>query len=89
MNKRTRPHCRVFCSVTALMVLWSLVVSVAEAQTPTGSCWWPSEWGPDDERGASHRITPDRVVEAARLIQELGYETRSGSWAARSWNRFK
>lgn len=70
MIKRTRPHCHASCSVTSFMVLWSLVVSVAEAQTPTGSRWWPSEWGPEDERGASHRITPARVVEAARLIQE-------------------
>ena len=32
--------------------------------------WWPSEWGPEDERGATNRITPQRVLEAARLITE-------------------
>ena len=40
------------------------------AQTQSGGDWWPSEWGPDDERGASNRVTPERVVEAAKLITE-------------------
>lgn len=30
--------------------------------------WWPSEWGPDDERGAANRLTPAKVLEAAALI---------------------
>lgn len=50
------------CLMTAMACL-SL-----SAQTP--DTWWPSEWGPDDERGAANRITPERVVEAARLITE-------------------
>ena len=36
----------------------------------TDDTWWPSEWGPQDERGASNRITAARIVEAARLITE-------------------
>jgi len=28
------------------------------------------EWGPDDERGASNRITAERIVEAGKLITE-------------------
>lgn len=40
------------------------------AQTPTGSAWWPSEWGPDDQRGAANRMTPAKVLEAAALITE-------------------
>jgi len=40
------------------------------AQTQPAERWWPSEWGPEDERGASNRITAERVVEAARLITE-------------------
>jgi kynurenine formamidase len=43
----------------------------AEAQTvnPLGGQWWPSPWGPKDERGANNRITPAKVMEAARLIK--------------------
>jgi len=39
-------------------------------QAQTDAEWWPSEWGPEDERGASNRITADRIVQAARLITE-------------------
>lgn len=40
------------------------------ADTPIGDRWWPSEWGPDDQRGAMNRITPAKVLEAAALITE-------------------
>ena len=42
----------------------------AAAQAPLDGPWWPSPWGAEDERGASNRITPERVLEAARLIRE-------------------
>jgi kynurenine formamidase len=42
----------------------------ALAQTPAGPEWWPSEWGPDDERGAANRITPASVLAASALIEE-------------------
>ena len=44
----------------------------AEAQAPAnpmGADWWPSPWGPTDERGANNRITPAKVLEAASLIK--------------------
>ena len=46
-------------------------VRQAEAQTtnPMGKEWWPSPWGADDEIGASQRITPAKVLEAAKLIK--------------------
>ena len=37
---------------------------------PLGAQWWPSEWGPEDEAGASNRITPSKVLEAASLIRQ-------------------
>ncbi|MGP0069586.1 MAG: cyclase family protein [Isosphaeraceae bacterium] len=37
-------------------------------ETPIGPKWWPSEWGPADQRGAANRLTADRVKDAARLI---------------------
>jgi kynurenine formamidase len=49
---------------------------VAQAQTgaggqdtPIGARWWPSKWGAQDAAGASNLITPQKVLEAARLIK--------------------
>jgi kynurenine formamidase len=55
----------------------------AEEENPMGRQWWPSEWGPDDEMGASNRITPAKVLEAAALIKRghiyrLGMTLESG-----------
>lgn len=46
----------------------------AEAQTqtfnnPLAGRWWPSPFGAQDVRGANNRITPQKVLEAARLIK--------------------
>lgn len=46
------------------------LVAGAAAQTPSGSVWWPSEWGPEDQRGAANRVTPAKVLEAVSLIEE-------------------
>jgi hypothetical protein len=54
--------------------VWSIglvfvLLGVGTAQeTPIGPEWWPSEWGPDDQRGAANRITPQKVLSAAALI---------------------
>ena len=42
----------------------------APAETPIGPKWWPSEWGPDDQKGAANRITPEKVIQASKLIRE-------------------
>ena len=52
-------------------------VAQAQAQPPAATQnplsgagnWWPSPWGPQDQRGANNRITPAKAVEAARLIK--------------------
>ena len=31
--------------------------------------WYPSQWGADDEIGAANRVTPESVLEAAKLIK--------------------
>jgi kynurenine formamidase len=41
-----------------------------EDPTPIGTRWWPSEWGPLDQRGAANRLTAERVKEATRLIRD-------------------
>jgi kynurenine formamidase len=49
---------------------WALGSSKAvQDDTPIGPKWWPSEWGPTDQRGAANRLTPERVKAASRLIQ--------------------
>ena len=45
--------------------------------------WHPSEWGPDDRRGAANRLTPQKVLQAASLIKtgevfQLGRVYESG-----------
>ena len=45
--------------------------------------WWPSRWGADDQAGGSNWITPEKVMEAASLIQtgqiyELGRQYEHG-----------
>lgn len=47
-----------------------LLAFSARAQTTSGDTLSPSEWGPDDERGAANRITPEKVIQASRLIKE-------------------
>ena len=42
----------------------------AAQETPIGSKWWPSPWGPDDQRGAANRMTPRKVQEATGLIKK-------------------
>ena len=57
---------------TGLAASAAAPIGSAEAQTfnnPLGGQWWPSPWGAADQRGANNRITPAKVVEAARLIK--------------------
>ena len=63
--KKQRPILALIaCSVTVLAC-----IILSNGQTPIGSQWWPSKWGPHDERGAVNRITPEKTVEAAGLIK--------------------
>jgi kynurenine formamidase len=63
---------RRFWRASVLLAILGLAAWVAAAppdETPIGPKWWPSEWGPEDERGAANRITPDKVLEAKQLIK--------------------
>ncbi len=71
--------------------------SLALAQLPTataqqaasppaqaGGNWFPSKWGPEDEKGAANLMTPQRVAEAAKLVKtgkvyELGIVVASNT----------
>ncbi len=54
--------------LTGLLLIF--VVSAVCAENEKGNRWWPSEWGADDERGAANRLSPEKVLEAAALIEE-------------------
>ncbi len=55
----------------ALVLLGGLLGTTPGAvdDTPIGPKWWPSPWGPDDQRGAANRMTPQKVLEATKLIR--------------------
>jgi kynurenine formamidase len=69
----------------ALVTLPWLTTALLAAQraTPTGPQWWPSEWGPDDQRGAMNRLGPDKVLRANRQVKkgqiyQLGHVYEAG-----------
>ena len=37
---------------------------------PVDEAWWPSEFGPDDQAGATNYITPEKRIEAAQLVRQ-------------------
>lgn len=47
----------------------SLIFPISYTQTEQDK-WYPSEWGTQDQRGAANRITPQKIVEALRLVKE-------------------
>src|SRR5262245_48541841 len=51
------------------LVAQSSTPAEAQAANPMGKDWWPSPWGQNDELGANNRITPAKVMEAAKLIK--------------------
>jgi kynurenine formamidase len=51
-----------------LLALTLIATAAAFAWSQTGSTWYPSRWGADDQRGAANRITPAKVLEARNLI---------------------
>jgi hypothetical protein len=64
----------------------------AGGDTPIGPKWWPSRWGPQDEAGASNHITPQKILETARLIKtgkvyELGrlYQAEQPAFGTRAF----
>jgi kynurenine formamidase len=60
---RTRPW-----STALLVVLATLAGS--HAVLGQSDDWYPSPWGPADQRGAANRVTPAKVLEAKNLITQ-------------------
>jgi len=73
---------RTLCSLFSAVLI--AVTSPALGQTRESGPWWPNaEWGPEDQSGASNRITADKVMEALSLatvgtIYELGQVYEQG-----------
>jgi kynurenine formamidase len=57
-------------SIAVALTLAGASRSGDQQETPIGPPWWPSEWGAADQRGAANRLTPPKVLEAARLVKE-------------------
>ncbi len=55
---------RAAWGVSLLLVAMSMV----HADEYTRAPWWPSPWGAHDRLGALNRVTPDKVLEATKLI---------------------
>ena len=67
--------------IPALLIL--ALALPGHAQTREEGPWWPSEWGPDDQAGASNRITTATILEAIKLVKtgkvyELGQRYERG-----------
>ena len=55
----------------SLLAVSALFAGAAFAgNNPIDEPWWPSEFGPDDEMGASQYITPQKRIEAAKLVKK-------------------
>jgi len=60
----------------------ALVLAAGLNSAQAGEKWHPSKWGPDDELGAFNMNSPERTLEAAKLIKtgktyRLGIETNT------------
>ena len=81
-------------ALIALAATGALLTLSAGAQTRESGPWWPNpEWGPDDQSGASNRITDAKVMEALQFattgkIYELGqiYEQGMPLFGSRSYS---
>lgn len=56
--------------VPTIVISLAFVPAAAEAQNnPVDENWWPSEFGADDEAGATNWITSEKRIEAAQLAK--------------------
>ena len=66
-----------------LLLIACGLTAFAIDETPIGPKWWPSRYGPDDQRGAANLQTPDKVLQAVGLIKsgrvyQLGHLYENG-----------
>lgn len=56
-------------AILASAASWAIDDAKPDPKNPVGEKFWPSEFGPDDQRGAANRITPEKVAGAASLVK--------------------
>ena len=52
------------CSLGLALMATSVLADSVESEAP----WWPSQWGRDDQAGATNRMTPAKTLAAVQLI---------------------
>ena len=67
MKRRNNTLLGVRGALCVALALVAVAVTSAAAGAGEGD-WYPSPWGPADERGAANRLTPAKVLEAKDLI---------------------
>jgi len=60
----------VISGIAIVLLLGSMPGRGLAANNPVDEQWWPSEFGADDEVGAAKYITPQKRIEAARLVKQ-------------------
>jgi kynurenine formamidase len=70
-------------AVSGLVLVVCGLTAFAFDDTPIGPKWWPSRYGPDDQRGAANLQTPEKVLQAVGLIKsgrvyQLGHLYENG-----------
>ncbi len=79
------------------MLVWAFVASAAggasAGNNPVDEKWWPSEFGADDQSGATNYITPESRVAAAKLVKTgrvatlgMPYHTRTPVFPGRLYS---
>ena len=53
-----------------ILILIAIQTNILLAQTRDKGPWWPHPlWGAEDQAGSSNWVTPEKVLEAASLVQ--------------------
>ncbi len=60
---------RHICILVAAAFGSAVAFSAQAGNNPVEENWWPSEFGPDDEAGATNYITPEKRMAAAQLVK--------------------
>jgi hypothetical protein len=61
-------------SILAAALVTAAGVALAD-NNPIDEKWWPTEFGPDDQSGATAYITPEKRVGAAKLVKQGKVQT--------------
>jgi len=63
-------HTNRFAWILTFLGAGAFLILASSATLGQSGAWYPSRWGPDDQRGAANRLTPAKVLEAKNLIRQ-------------------